>query len=370
MRLTKIVRRDSAIGESDTLQLKHALYQLGHYEMPNYGMTPYPDDRMFEGIKSFQQSLGLEPTGSVRIDGPEHMEMSRQLSGEAASSSGSGPVHVDAHTRHLGNKPIEVHQHYRSRPGGGHGAGGHIGHGGMGDVGEIEIGFGQPQTNFKTAFDAHDEDIEDAINTIPDVFMEQTEDAYGEARRAHELHQQIFEKVDYDPAAHQGDVWSGMKYGDVAVQARNKITGERNRGPIQQVADDATAKTKQVFGYNGRNDESDAFRHAYLSYKLSEKFGTDGAKEIGDGHEVAPEAVYRQKFKNWEEAIENGENPYGKDAYSSPERETAMDVYNNHVGRELYKKYGNSGRPAEEVVMEALDNGQLMIRPPTPLHSK
>ncbi len=38
-----------------------------------------------------------------------------------------------------------------------------------------------------------------------------------------------------------------------------------------------------------------------------------------------------------------------------------MDLYNNHVGRELFREFGSSGRDPEEIVMEALKQGRLQL---------
>ena len=50
--------------------MKNILRRLGHYKTPDYGMTPYPDERMFEGIRGFQKAKGLAVDGVVEPNGP------------------------------------------------------------------------------------------------------------------------------------------------------------------------------------------------------------------------------------------------------------------------------------------------------------
>lgn len=40
-----------------------------------------------------------------------------------------------------------------------------------------------------------------------------------------------------------------------------------------------------------------------------------------------------------------------------------MDLYNNNVGRRLALDPANRGRQAEEVILEAIQNGKLQTRP-------
>ncbi len=112
MQLSRRVGRDIAVGEADTTAVKSALQRMGLYEEPSYGMTPYPDDRMFEGIESLQARLGLEVTGTIRPGGAEEQALSAALSGDGGSG---GTVHVRGHTRD-GHK---VSAYDRAAPGGG-----------------------------------------------------------------------------------------------------------------------------------------------------------------------------------------------------------------------------------------------------------
>ena len=91
------------------------------------------------------------------------------------------------------------------------------------------------------------------------------------------------------------------------------------------------------------NNEVDAFRHAWWSFMVTREFGPEKAKEFGDAHEVSD---------------------------PNPDSERLMDLYNNYIGRSLALDPKNKGRPAEDVIMEALNNELLQTRPlniPEPL---
>lgn len=54
----------------DAFNTKKALRDLGHFHVPKFGLTPYPDEPMIEGIKSFQRQNGLREDGVMKPDGP------------------------------------------------------------------------------------------------------------------------------------------------------------------------------------------------------------------------------------------------------------------------------------------------------------
>ena len=65
-----IIGREYGFGEDEAISMKNILRRLGHYTTPDYGMTPYPDERMFEGIRGFQKAKGLAVDGVVEPNGP------------------------------------------------------------------------------------------------------------------------------------------------------------------------------------------------------------------------------------------------------------------------------------------------------------
>ena len=80
----------------------------------------------------------------------------------------------------------------------------------------------------------------------------------------------------------------------------------------------------------------DAYRHAYWSFVMTRDFGAEIAKQVGDTHE-------RRR--------------------PNPDGDLLMDLYNNRVGRELALDPRNHGRPAEQVIGEALEAGLLRLFP-------
>ena len=40
----------------DTLTIKKTLNRFGYYKIPSYGLTPYPDKAMFDGLKAYRVS--------------------------------------------------------------------------------------------------------------------------------------------------------------------------------------------------------------------------------------------------------------------------------------------------------------------------
>lgn len=59
------IDRSANADEADTMQTKRALRALGYYSTPAYGMTPYPDEPLFEGIKSYQRANKLKIDGDI-----------------------------------------------------------------------------------------------------------------------------------------------------------------------------------------------------------------------------------------------------------------------------------------------------------------
>jgi len=65
----------------DTVNTKGALQKLGFYKTPKYGMTPYPDRYMFEGLKAFQKEQDFLPDGTMRAGGPTARRIQEVMDG-------------------------------------------------------------------------------------------------------------------------------------------------------------------------------------------------------------------------------------------------------------------------------------------------
>lgn len=89
LKLAGRVDRAAQVDENDTLQTKSALKALGHYKTPAYGMTPYPDEPMFDGIKAYQKVNKLKVDGVMKPRGETERSMRNKLS-DAAKDKGKG----------------------------------------------------------------------------------------------------------------------------------------------------------------------------------------------------------------------------------------------------------------------------------------
>ncbi|MBT5109905.1 MAG: peptidoglycan-binding protein [Rhodospirillaceae bacterium] len=102
-RLKKTIGDSYTMDLDDSLNTKKALADLGHLKIPDYGLTPYPDRAMVDGVKSFQKDHGLKIDGVMKKDGPTINRLNRALSAEqlkAANNNAGGPSQ--------GGKPVQV----------------------------------------------------------------------------------------------------------------------------------------------------------------------------------------------------------------------------------------------------------------------
>ena len=61
----------------DVKLVKRMLSESGHYQVPDFGITPYPDTPMIDGIKKFQKENGLAVDGVMKPEGPTMIAMAR-----------------------------------------------------------------------------------------------------------------------------------------------------------------------------------------------------------------------------------------------------------------------------------------------------
>ncbi len=85
----------------------------------------------------------------------------------------------------------------------------------------------------------------------------------------------------------------------------------------------AFSETKRMFGIDGRNDKSDAFRHCYWSALLSRELGYINALKFTNAHESSP---------------------------LNDSLEKAMDLHNNSVGL----KIGHNKLPSSPLSNECI----------------
>lgn len=103
-------------------------------------------------------------------------------------------------------------------------------------------------------------------------------------------------------------------------------------GILAQAAWDEAEKLYPGNIGGGRNQEGDAFRHAYWNATMARTLGPELAKTFADANEISR---------------------------PGPIGERQMDLYNNRVGRSLADEKGS----ASEAVKKAIANGRLRTRP-------
>lgn len=70
LKLKKEVSETTAdIEPDDVLSVKQKLKGLGYYKEPEWGMTKFTDNQMFDGIRSFQNDRKLKIDGVMKPDG-------------------------------------------------------------------------------------------------------------------------------------------------------------------------------------------------------------------------------------------------------------------------------------------------------------
>jgi len=135
--------------------------------------------------------------------------------------------------------------------------------------------------------------------------------------------------------------WSNLTPAEkavIAAMASNPLTATKIPF-IKLSKDTAFNETTRRFGFNGRNDESDAFRHCFWSSVLSRDIGYFWAKAFTDAHETNP---------------------------NNPPDEKEMDLHNNSVGLKIGFFYfiPDSNGSLSDKCYKALQNGELKVIAP------
>lgn len=80
IKIQKTIGEEYIVEPKDVEKVKRALNRAGHYEVPDYGITPYPDRKLFEGIRSFQKDHRLRVDGVMKPDGETVTALNAKLS--------------------------------------------------------------------------------------------------------------------------------------------------------------------------------------------------------------------------------------------------------------------------------------------------
>jgi hypothetical protein len=210
---------------------------------------------------------------------------------------------------------------------------------GKGESGGGETGLGQ--TGDGSGFPTHSDQVEGSPeNNVGTPILSPTNEPVDPDA--------LYGALDFDP--------NGQSEFDFALQhplAAYKIGGyEGNPNPSKEKTDNTSfyylnvggdlrkeameRATKEYGEEKAHNDVGDAFRHAYWSYRISEEFGSDIAKQIGDAHE------------------RNAGQATG---------EQLMDLFNNAQGRMAQQDPANKDRDPAEVIKDLIRDGRLQTRP-------
>ena len=125
--------------------------------------------------------------------------------------------------------------------------------------------------------------------------------------------------------------WNRMSTAEKTYIATHPV----NAVIIKLAKDKAFEVTTQRFGHNGRNDESDAFRHCFWSAMLARDIGYYDALYFTTAHESDP---------------------------NNPPAEKAMDLHNNGVGLWIGSHMGwlpDGDTKLADRCMDALNKGKL-----------
>lgn len=77
-RVKKTIGSSWNVDEDDVVKTKTALKKTGDYKAPEWGVTGYPDQDMFDGLKSFQKREGLQVDGVMKPDGPTEKRLAQK----------------------------------------------------------------------------------------------------------------------------------------------------------------------------------------------------------------------------------------------------------------------------------------------------
>lgn len=72
--------RNHNVDLDDSLSIKRALNSLGYYQIPRHGLTPYPDEALFKGIKAFQRDSRLRADGIMEPGGETAVALGESIS--------------------------------------------------------------------------------------------------------------------------------------------------------------------------------------------------------------------------------------------------------------------------------------------------
>ena len=86
--ITEVVSSSTPNNPDDTINVKEVLSNLGYYKTPEWGITPYSDGAMYDGIRKFQSNNNLQVDGIMKPGGETVKKMNEKLLSESLSAAG------------------------------------------------------------------------------------------------------------------------------------------------------------------------------------------------------------------------------------------------------------------------------------------
>jgi len=77
--IRKRISRSANVDLEDVLKIKSTLSGLGHYKIPKWGITPYPDQDLFRAVEDFQKKNNLKVDGVLNPGGPTEKKINKTL---------------------------------------------------------------------------------------------------------------------------------------------------------------------------------------------------------------------------------------------------------------------------------------------------
>lgn len=79
LQLSRPLSATSDADPGDVLSAKSAFRRLGYYETPSYGLTPYRDEQLFDGVRAYQKDMGLSVDGYMLPAGETEQSVNKTL---------------------------------------------------------------------------------------------------------------------------------------------------------------------------------------------------------------------------------------------------------------------------------------------------
>ncbi|MDY0028689.1 MAG: peptidoglycan-binding domain-containing protein [Pseudobdellovibrionaceae bacterium] len=80
IKLSNSIRRNNAdMNFQDILNMKNALHHIGYYDVPDYGITEYPDNKLYSSLEKFQKDRKLTVDGVANPGGETEKAINEEL---------------------------------------------------------------------------------------------------------------------------------------------------------------------------------------------------------------------------------------------------------------------------------------------------